>query len=467
MSEEIKIEEESVGMQDKTISKLAMIAKTKVDEGQEKLLEIYDRKVVEGVTKVLVGADGGSTSSRVLFMYEDDTEPDTDDVYIIPSSHAETNSKDEIIAQSEQLYDKMDSIITDKSKEEGVFDKYRILRGTKFTSSSLVEEKLNSTRQKIDTPAFYLNLIDAIAYGIVMSKEVLTKRYEIYAGVSLPPNDANSKANREKFKKNMLRTFTWENKELGLELELEFKQASIQTEPESNVKAFHALQGEEAEEFSMCIEAGGSTIGSELMHNGKSNKSASQTFPYGGRQLQDKIVELYREQVGGGAMSAREKEEVLKTGAFTVGRETKDAVKQLVEAFDYYADKIYNDTISNCFDTQVEIPLNYIQTIYLSGRLFRDSNFKKILNPVNEFEKLAKYSLSIPLSKRFAKELPTVKFVRISKNYIPLGNLLNVMNEYGGYVLPDSDDEVAGTEIDQEPNEPHESSEITVASDEI
>lgn len=467
MSEEIKIEEQSVGLQDKSISKLAMIAKTKVDEGQEKLLEIYDRKVVEGVTKVLVGADGGSTSSRVLFMFEDDVEPDLEEVYVIPSSHAETNSKDEIIAQSEQLYDKMDSIITDKSSEDGVFDKFRILRGTKFTSSSLVEEKLNSTRQKIDTPAFYLNLIDAIAYGIVMSREVLTKRYEVYAGISLPPNDANSKANRTKFKKNMLRTFTWENKELNIELEIEFKQASIQTEPESNVKAFHALQGEEAEEFSMCIEAGGSTIGSELMHNGKSNKSASQTFPYGGRQLQEKIVELYREQVGGGAMGSREKEEVLKTGAFTVGRETKDAVKQLVEAFNYYSDKIYSDTISKCFDSQDEIPLNYIQTIYFSGRLFRDSNFRKVTNPVDEIERLEKYSLSIPLSKRFVQELPTVKFVRIHDNYIPLGNLLNVMNEYGGYVLPGSEEEVAVSETNSTIEQSQESTIITVASDEI
>lgn len=426
----------------------------KMEDGEERLGLSYKVKVNPGVEKVLVGVDGGSTQSRVTVMDSTDDTEALQEIYTIPSIHSQLEDSIEISPKSDSLYNNLDSWIINKNPGNTLFSKLRIIRGTKYIDANVGAARVNSTVQKIDTPAFYINIVDSIGYAMLMKYgENLKSKYECYLGVSLPPDNINSVPNRNKFLERLVGDYEWTSTELGVTITISIKGVETQTEPESEVKAHYALTGSEVPEYVVLFEGGGSTIGTEILINGQSLKSAAGTLAYGGTQLQINLGNIYRENVGGRTLGLGQLKKALETGVLKQGRNTNSVVKYIVQAKDEFSQKLFNDFTTEVVDNIRDFDLNLVDTFIFAGRLFREGEFEKVENPQSEDDKLLGYSIMTPLVKKLSQSAPNADYTRLEENLIPVGNLLEAYRQFGGYVFNSDEDEEVSTDVELSSNE--------------
>lgn len=405
-----------------------------MEKGEEPLAKVYSPKVVHGKELVVVGLDGGSTQGRIIIAdkkdYASDLEGELNNVRIIPSIHSQIATNEEIRPKSEELYDCMDSWITNSiPAPNSMFDKVRVVRGTKYIDANQGSARVNSSIQKIDTVAFYLNIIDTIAYGLITKYDVLKEEYDVYLGISLPPDNVKSGANREKFEKRLMGKFIWENKDLNVSITINIKGVSEQTEPEAAVKAYFAMIDEDIPEYALLIEGGGSTCGVEVLMNGRSVDAASQTFKYGGTQLQKTLGDIYNDAEGGNELSLIHLKRALETGVLKIGRSNKDMVPYIITAKNEIAKKLFFDITTKVFDqTSRDFDFLSMETVLFSGRLFNSGEFE----PGDDG--LTGYSLSEPLIKLFKQQNPSAEYKVIKNNLIPAGNFMEALRLFGGYL---------------------------------
>lgn len=413
----------------------------------ENLERVIKPNQVKGKKSVLVGLDGGSTGSRALIIdaQDDGNEESLKTVYSIPSESTLTTDNFELLPQSESLYENMDSWIVNLKDGGEIFTKSRVLRGTKSSDSNLGTEGINSSVQKLKTPAFYINMIESIAYGLIQKYDGnLVTEYDVYVGCSLRPDDVVKKKNREEFINNFVGSFLWRNSDLGVELKINIKGVTCQTEPEAAVKGY-GVSLDELPEYIALIEGGGSSIGVEILKGGKSVRSAAQTLPYGGTQLQNAVESLYLEENGGANLSPHDLAMSLKKGYFKIGRATIDMVDYVKRAKDTFAKTIMADVKKQVFDRQVEVSLQQLETILFSGKLFNGGNFEP-----TETDKTTSYSLAKPLINLFKQYNPNADYEVLVDNLIPFGNLINALSEFGGYLVDDNEPKEEEIEVNDE-----------------
>lgn len=394
-------------------------AKTVIQKGEEKLHEHYSVYNVDTRKRLLVGVDGGSTQTRVLIIDNLD-EPDTE-LYTIPSTSSFVVKDLEIRNQGENLYDVMDSYITNlASSAELIFTKERVIRGNKKVDFNGTEERISSTNQKISSKPFYINIIDAIGYAIVQKYTEIPKEVDVILGVALPPDDRASQVNIDKFNSIINNSFKWANTELGVEITINVIENIVRTEPEAFIMAYHITQEEEIPEVELHINAGGRSIGIELLENGRAIDSVSKTLAYGGAPMLEDLGNLISKSEGGRKPSNKALTEAIKTGLLKVGNTTKDITDYIKTIKKQYADRIYNDVIKEVFDVQREITLNDVNIISISGGTFSEGE--------------CGISVAEYLEEDFKRAAPDTDFVYIEYNYIPLGLAFNLFNEYGGFI---------------------------------
>lgn len=392
---------------------------TKMEKGEEKLNNTYSPRVIKGKTKILAGVDCGSTQTRVIIIGENDDTDALDEMYVIPSNHSSISSYEEILSQSPRLYDNMDSWITSLSnKPDGLFDKVRVLRGTKQSDANVPIQRINSTRQKIDTSGFYLNIIDGIALALIQRGGDLYSDYDVYLGTSLPPDNIFSKRSREIFENRMTRSFTYDNKSLGVTFNINIKKVVEQTESESEIRAYSIKNDVDTEDqTSLLIEVGGSTVGTAILKGNTSVKTAGKTFRYGGTQLRNLLGNIIEEEVG--TTTDKQLRIALEEGTVrNRGKGVTDVTEQVCKAKKEFARQIYSDVFADVFDQlgNSDTELEDITNVYFGGRCFLPGNY----NP----ETGEGYSLAQPLAELLTNDLPDAEFVTISENLIPYGNAI-------------------------------------------
>lgn len=423
-------------MSNMTNVNLKVTAKNKVviQKGEEKLHDIYAVKNVNKKKRLLIGIDGGSTQTRVLCI-DNLEEPDTT-LYSIPSVSSFVVKNLEIRKQGENLYDLMDSYITNlESSAEPIFTKERVIRGTKKVDYNGTEERISSTNQKIFSKIFYINLIDAIGYALVQKYTEIPKEVDVILGVALPPDDRASQANLDKFDSIINNSFLWANKELGIEVKINILGNIVKTEPESFMVAYHTIQEEDVPEVELHINAGGRSIGVELLVNGRAIDSVSKTLAYGGASMIEDLGNLISKSEGGRKPSNKALSEAIKTGLLKIGNSTKPIENYIRAIKKQYADSIYNDIIKEVFDVQREITLKDVNIISVSGGVFEEGE--------------CEISVADYLEENFKYSTPETDFVYIEDNYIPLGLAFALFNEYGGF-LEDSNDEEVVSPVEEE-----------------
>ena len=421
------------------LENLKLKTKRRVDDGLEDLCKVVKCNKTSDTKTVLMGIDGGSTSTRVSVIdFEDSDNIDNYlKKYIIPSTHSEINTSEEIESQSDLLIDNLDSwIVNTIPAPDNVFDKLRVLRATKKDDSNKSTVKIASSEQKVDSPAFYVNLIDAMGYALVQKyADRLPKSVDIYAGFSMRPDDLQGKSNREKFQKRITGKFIWSNKDLGVDyLEINVKGASVQSEPEAALKGNYTLSGEETPSLAVLIEGGGSSFGVEVLQDGVRQKALSRTFEYGGTQLKQSINDRFIEDFGGATLTDDNLETALKTGRIVKGRNVTDVVDIVKDCKDVFAQQILNDIKGQIFDRTTAFKMVDIETFIFSGRIFRPGDF----STEDSNEGAEGYSLTQPLVERIRKLNPQAEFLTLKDNFIPFGNLLLAVSDWGGYLESDT-----------------------------
>lgn len=408
----------------------------------------YQVTVVEGKKSLIAGMDGGSTGTRCLLLdSSDNSRPESlDEVWSIPSISTQTDSSVEILKQSDSLYELMDSWITNTIKPPNdMFVKKRVLRGTKSDDSNLGTERINSSEQKLETPSFYINMIDSIAYGLIQKYNgSLVSEYDIYVGCSLRPDDIVKAKNRQRFIDRFTGSFLWDNEDFGVHIKINIKGITCQTEPEAAVKGYYTRSDAEVPEYVALIEGGGSSIGIEILKDGKHVLSAAQTLPYGGSQLKSSIESLYLEEHGGANLTERDLNMSLEKGYFKVGRSIVDMVPYVKKAKDQLARQIFADIKKLVFDKQSSVTIKQLETVIFSGGLFHSGSFEP-----TDSDPTASYSLATPLTELFAAQNPSAEYAVLDKNYIPFGNAVSSLTEYWGY-LEEVEEDVVSDETNNE-----------------
>ena len=399
-----------------------------MEQGEELLGSSYSPKIVPGVANAVLGIDGGSTQTRVTIFPkgEFDNLDKLEKQYVIPSSHSELNSYEEILAQSNVLYDNMDTWISCITHDANApFERMRTLRGTKSMDANTGESRINSTVQKIDTIGFYLNLIDAIGYALVMDSEVLNEEYNVYIGITLPPDNVTSNLNREKFYSKLKRSFSWENKDLGISLKINIKGVELQTEPEAVRKGHVTKYDIEEPGTTLIVECGGSTVGTAILKGFTVINPASQTFNYGGTQLQDSLADLFKDKFGGGNLNRESLKLALEKGTIRAkGKGIIDVTDLCIEAKKDMASTIHQDIITNVFDriSNKGISIEDIDNVIFSGRMVRPGSYR---------EDESGYSVAEELQVLFSKDIPEANFYILDTNLIPYGNAIAAYLKFG------------------------------------
>ena len=180
-------------------------AKVVMEQGEERLYSTYKPTVEkERVENVIIGVDSGSTQVRTTICRLADEIEAFDNVYVIPSTFTELKDTSEIVSDDTKLYYNMDSIISNNILPPyNKFDKARVLRGNKFINANGAVARINSSIQKVDTAAFYINIVDAIAYSLIMDSAErnmpMADVYKVSLSCSLLPDDVTSTKNQQTF----------------------------------------------------------------------------------------------------------------------------------------------------------------------------------------------------------------------------------------------------------------------------
>lgn len=398
-----------------------------IEDGEELLHRHYPLSVVDTTKKILVGVDAGSTQTRVMLIDSLEDEPDTT-LYTIPSVSSFVPNDVEIRPQGDLLYNLMDSVIVNlKASNETIFTKRRVVRGTKRVDFGGAENRISSSMQKIKSEVFYINIIDAIGYALCQKyKNNIPKNVELVVGVALPPDDRQSTANRNEFKKQLLGLYNWANPDAGIEIGIDIAESTILTEPEAFIKAYYSSTDEEIPEYILHINGGGRSIGVELLVNGVPIEKTSKSLYYGGTQLLNNLGELIAKTEGGRPAKENALRKAIDSGYLATGRVSKDVVQYIKTVKAEIADKIFTDITKHVFDAQEEVAVQDIAEVSVSGRLFESGE----------------YDISIAdfLGEKFQAVSPDTEFTRMEGNLIPLGLAFSVFKDYYGFLEDDDID---------------------------
>ena len=398
-------------------------AKTKVaiEEGEELLHIHYPLSVINKKVRVLAGLDVGSTQTRVVLIDSTSEEPDLT-IYSVPSVSCTVSNDVEIRPQGDLLYNLMDSTIVNKKvSNETIFTKERIVRGSKKTDFGGAENRISSTMQKISSKVFYMNAIDAIGYALCQKyKAKIPSDVELVVGVALPPDDRQSTANREKFRKQLLGSYTWAHTDSKVAINIDIAETDILTEPEAFIKAYYIEEDQEVPEYVLHVNGGGRSIGVELLKNGVPIERTSKSLYYGGSQLIEDLATLIAKSEGGREPNTNSLRKALDTGYLAKGKENKDIIEYIRTSKEEIANKIFADIIKYVFDVQQEVSVEDVAEISVSGRLFAEGA----------------YNISIAdfLEDKFKGISPSTEFVVFEGNYIPLGLCYQVYGEYSDFL---------------------------------
>ena len=413
-----------------------------MEQGEEFLAKHYNTNQIDGTKIVGLGIDGGSTQTRVTFIPEDGDAEKLKIQYTIPSLHASTESFNRVLPQSDALYDNMDSWIDCiTNKENAPFSRTRILRGTKYADAGFPKSLINSSIAKIETPAYYENLIDAICYALIMNQETLYTRYELFVCTSLPPDNILSEESEKKFIDKLKRKFVWENKDLNIKFEIDIKGVIVKTEPEAVVKGFSLSASKELEGNTLLIEVGGSTVGTALLSDNRLHQAACQTFLYGGSKLKTLISNEYMKKKGESRLTAKQLEDALNTGIIKIGRASEDISDIVISCKKKLADSIFADITSLVFDslTDLNIGIKDISTIVFSGRGVKSGDYTDLSS--SDSGKTIKYSIADALTEKFKPSTKNAEFIVLTENLIPFYNAIEAFTEFGEYLFETDDNE--------------------------
>lgn len=406
----------------KSLKSLKTTAKVVMEQGEELLYQKYNPVVNKDAKETLiVGVDGGSTQTRVSFMRLPNELSSLEEVYVIPSALSILTDGSDLKSKGELLYNNLESNIINKAlNPHNIFDKVRVIRGTKLLDYGQTVSRINSSFQKVDTPAFYINIIDAIGYGIIMDCEkrgvAVAGSYDVSLACSLPPDDAKSKKNSESFLRYIKNLFIWNYE--GKDININIVNCKITTEPEASGKCAFTLLEEVIPENALVIDGGGRSIGSEILVNGESFNKTSVAYLYGGTQLSQSLAEECISCYGGAAPSEESLKEALKTGILRKGRSSLDISELIKKCKDSLATTLYSDVVTKVFDSQRDVSLEDIETIVFSGRLFNSGEYD--------------YSLKEQFLTLFRKRNAEVEVITLEEAYlIPIGNAIIAYLEFG------------------------------------
>ena len=415
--------------------------KRQMEQGEELLGSSYSPVQIKGKGKVILGIDGGSTQTRVTIFPEDGDLSKLDDQFVIPSSHSEITGHEQILSQSEALFDNLDSWISCPDLDKDIpFERIRVLRGTKALDANSGEARINSTVQKIDTKGFYLNVIDSIAYALLMTNKEVNEEYDVYLGITLPPDNVTSEFNIDKFRNKIQRQFEWVNKNLGLKIKINVKAVTVQSEPEAVRKGQVTRDEIEDPGTTLIIECGGSTVGTAILKGFTVINLASQTFNYGGTQLQDYLSTNYKNKFGGGNISRESLKHALEHGTMRVkGKGVADVSELCVASKDQMAEEIYQDILTNVFDriSSKGISIEDMDNVIFSGRMVRPGSY---------YDDGTGYSIATKLSALLSESIPDAEFFTLDRNLIPYGNAIVAYMKYGSVLQEEEDADTATLE---------------------
>lgn len=415
--------------------------KTLIEPGEELLHKEYKFANAPGRTEeVLAVVDGGSTQTRgILLDLKNLTKFESylDQVFTIPSMSAAVLDNREIEPKGETLYDRLDSSIVNlEPLTDAIFRQIRLVRGSKFLDVEMTENRLGSSTQKTSDPTYYYNLIDNLGYQcMVRYGSQVPEKIKVFLGVSLPPDDLNKK-NQEFFREN-LKSFKWSHVDSGVKIEFEFAEVYTMTEPEAYVKAYYTLSGQETPDFVLHLEAGGRSIGAEILRYGKSLKGGQKTLTFGGTQLLELLADLYVEEYGGAKPKREVLEEAIRTGKVRYGNSTRDVVPLISKAKAEMATRIFTETRREVFDVQSKVAMTDLNVISVSGRMLDGGE----------------YGVSIAdfLKERFKEVTPHSDFLHVEGNYIPQGLLINSILDFFEDELNTAIQEAASAAEEQAP----------------
>lgn len=424
--------------------------KVKIESGEELLHNVYNPKVIPGrIEKIIVGIDGGSTQTRTAFMRkldEANTGETLDEIYVVPSTMCEISNGESIRSKGETLYNKLESLITNTSTAPGqVFDKTRVIRGVKLVDSRRTISRINSSINKVNTPAFYLNLIDGIAYGIIQDSARrgigLAETYHVSMFASLPPDDVKSSKSKAQFLRGIKNSFQWHSPDLNVTFNIVVDNCGISTEPGAALK-YQMATGEDFDDSTVLgIDGGGRSIGVEVMEEGIIVDHLSTAFRYGGTQLIQDVSSLFVSEHGTEPTESALRE-ALKTGKVSIGNATHDIVDMIQQAKKDLAQRIFNDIVTDVFD-KGSVKLEHLNKVIFTGRLFTKTSYG---------ESLAEMIVALLLAGN-----PHIEVDYITGEYtIPSGNLVMAYTEFGqelqnnvevpSLVFEDDEDEELGFE---------------------
>ncbi|MNM92976.1 hypothetical protein D3C81_1053330 [compost metagenome] len=164
------------------------------------------------------------------------------------------------------------------------------------------------------------------------------------------------------------------------------------------------------------------------------------------------LGQAYRDKFGGGEIDIAILFKALKTGTIKKGTNIIDISDLVIKVQNDFARTLYNSLSIEVFDKVVNMSLDQIELIVLSGRLFNNSVFPKLdetdsIEDPKATSRPDSYSVVIPLSKLIKADLPEVEIVILEDNYIPAGNLIKAFTEYSGYVFSDEEEEEVEAEV--------------------
>lgn len=409
-------------------------ARAYIEPGEEELFQVFHPRTEKGRTeKILLGIDNGSTQVRTTVVRRTDEMTAFDNVYVIPSTYTQVDAEDTLTPGGVELFHKMDSVICSNIEpQKRKFDKLRVVRGTKSVNSNGVISRINSSNQKVDTPAFYVNLVDAMAYSIIMDNEkrgmATAESYDAYLCCALPPDDADSDVNKEVFLGAILGSFEWTSLDLGVSFKINVKDVEITTEPEAAVKAHYLMNAEEIPEHVLCLESGGRSSASAILRNGILYDPANKTFDYGGTQLIEKVSDEYVNKYGGSRPREESIKRALTTGNYTRARLNIDVTDIIRDVKKKQGLQLLSDLTTQVFDTQKLVKAEDIEAILFSGRAFGRGDYN--------------YSSADIIKETFDNMKTGCEFIEVEEYLIPIGNAIAAFAKFGG-ILSSNEFEVA------------------------
>ena len=321
-----------------------------------------------------------------------------------------------------------------------MFDKVRVIRGTKFKDTIAPENKIDSTGQKIDSETFYINIVDAIGYALSQHYgNAIPTDVEVILGVALPPDDLQSTLNQEKFRSRILRAYKWSLIGKKVDITIDIRAVEMLTEPEALSIAYRLTQcaDEEPADLHVHIDCGGRSTGIELFKRGRRIDSASRTLNVGGSQLIDSIKNLYVTKYGGKPLKTPNVRKALRTGFVKARTGTVEIVNNIITPCKQNLAKIiYNGLKEEVFNNLLQIDLTEVDLVTVSGKTFGEGEYG--------------VSVAAFLEALFREAVPSIEFEYIEHNYIPLGLMFNLFEDYLGYIEDDEDEDTEEEENTEE-----------------